>query len=76
MKDNQEIFELARLTLAETALMPTYIDDKVMFFGSSAYDKLFEYFCFSGDMPYAIAKARDGDPDYWIIDTLEKNESR
>lgn len=43
------------------------VDD---FLGSSAYDKLFDYF--SDEMPYGIMKARDGDPDVWILDRLIK----
>ena len=35
------------------------------------YDELYEYFVNSGEMPYGIAKARDGDPDQWIQEYLE-----
>lgn len=31
---------------------------------------LFCHFCDSGEMPYGTAKARDGDPDEWIINTV------
>jgi len=34
------------------------------------FDKLFEYYMNSGDMPYGTMKARDGDPYLWIYDTL------
>ena len=44
--------------------------------GSSAYEKLYGYFLDGGEMPYLVAKARTGDPDFWIIDYLETNESR
>jgi hypothetical protein len=30
------------------------------------FDKLYDIFVFSGDMPYEIAKARTGDPYEWI----------
>jgi hypothetical protein len=43
------------------------VDD---FLGSSAYEKLFTYF--SDEMPYGIMKARDGDPDLWILDRLNR----
>ena len=77
MKTNQEIFEIAGLTLAEVALMPAYIANEVEFYGSTAYEKLYKYFAFdTGEMPYGTAKARDGDPDWWIIERLEENESR
>jgi|TARA_Y100000310_G_C20264353_1_gene615117 hypothetical protein len=40
--------------------------------GTSSYEKLFDYYAFeTGDMPPGIASARDGDPDYWILDQLE-----
>ena len=31
---------------------------------------VYSYYVNSGDMPYAIAKARDGDPDEWIYERL------
>jgi hypothetical protein len=34
------------------------------------YDELFTYF--SSEMPYRVAKARDGDPDEWILNKLEQ----
>ena len=37
---------------------------------SPLFDKLFNYFSNSGDMPYGIQKARTGDPDQWIVDHL------
>lgn len=33
------------------------------------YDKLYDFFVFK--MPMGIAKAREGDPDQWILDHLE-----
>jgi hypothetical protein len=75
-ESNQEIFVAAGLTKAETALMPAYIAEEVDFYGSSAYEKLYGYFLDGGEMPYLVAKARTGDPDFWIIDYLETNESR
>ena len=45
------------------------------FYGSSAYEKLFDYFMDipeeKGGIPYGIAKARTGDPDLWILDKLD-----
>ena len=35
------------------------------------YDKLYNHYIDSGEMPYGTAKGRDGDPDYWILDQLE-----
>jgi len=60
--------------------MPYYIEGNLDddFFDSTAYEKLYEYFAFvTYEMPYGTAKARDGDPDIWILDRLEElNESR
>ena len=36
------------------------------------YDEVFGYFMESGEMPYGVMKARDGDPDVWIADELER----
>jgi len=67
-----EIYKAAGLTPIEVTQMPDYISDNLEFFGSSAYEKLYSYFVFdTGEMPYGTAKARDGDPDYWIVDHLE-----
>ena len=41
------------------------------FFGTTMYGKLYEYFAFTtGEMPYGAAKARDEDPDTWILEHL------
>ena len=37
-------------------------------------EDLYEYYQSSGDMPYGIQKARDGDPDEWIADRLYELE--
>jgi hypothetical protein len=36
------------------------------------YDDLYSYFADSGDMPYGIQKAREGDPYEWVQDTLDE----
>jgi len=67
-----KIFKDAKLTLEQTALIPSYIDGSLDFYGTPAYEKLYEYFTAeTGEMPYGIAKARDGDPDFWILETIE-----
>ena len=73
-----EIYEDANLTQAECAKMPHYIDGSLDFYDTSAYQKLYEYYAFEVvEMPYGVAKARTGDPDTWILDTLERiNASR
>lgn len=39
------------------------------------YDRLFDYFCNNGEMPYGTAKARTGDPEQWIAQRLEQEFS-
>ncbi len=34
-------------------------------------EELISYYAESGEMPYGTAKARDGDPDQWVLDKLE-----
>jgi hypothetical protein len=65
-----EIYEQANLSPTEVQKMAEYLEWNDGFLCSSAYEKLFEYFCFSGEMPYGIAKARTGDPDLWILEEL------
>ena len=36
------------------------------------YEKLFEHYSGSGEMPYGTMKARTGDPWNWITDQLSK----
>ena len=68
-----EIYTTAGLTVEETKKMPNYIADSDDFYDSPAYNKLYEYFAFEAcEMPYGTAKARDGDPDVWILERLEK----
>ena len=67
-----EIYNAAGLTQREQQQMPEFLDLTNFFYGSSAYEKLYEYFAFdSCEMPRGIAKARTGDPDYWILEYLE-----
>jgi hypothetical protein len=37
------------------------------------YDALFDYYCDTGDMPYGVQKARDGDPQEWVAQNLESH---
>lgn len=69
----EEVYMNAGLSPEEVGLMPRYLDDSLDFYDSSAYNKLYEYFAFDGPirMPYGTAKARDGDPDIWILEYLE-----
>ena len=46
------------------------------FFDTPMYEKLYEYFAFTtGQMPYGTAKARDADPDTWILEHLATLEA-
>ena len=66
-----EIYATAGLTPSEEQLMAEYLDFNDDFYGSSSYDKLYDYFCGMGEMPYGVAKFRTGDPDVWILERLE-----
>lgn len=35
------------------------------------YDALFDYYSMHGEMPYGVAKARDGDPYEWVTQRLD-----
>jgi hypothetical protein len=39
------------------------------------YEALFDYYLNSGEMPYGVAKAREGDPVQWIADKLDREVS-
>ncbi len=67
-----QIYEAAGLTADDIAKMPKYIDGEADFYGTPAFDMLYEYFTTeTGEMPYGVAKARTGDPDIWILDRLD-----
>jgi hypothetical protein len=66
----------AGLTKDEIAQMWAFIKetaDPFDFMETPMYEKLFDWFAFDGPtlMPYGTAKARDGDPDVWILDYLQ-----
>ena len=63
----------AGLTDPEVRQMLEHLEGSAQedFFDTSMYEKLYEYFAFTtGEMPYGTAKARDADPDTWIIEHL------
>ena len=67
-----QIMREAGLGVTEIALVKSYIDDDDgRFLETKAYEKLYDYFCNSGEMPYGVAKCRTGEPDGWILDYLE-----
>ncbi len=70
---NTQIYERAGLSAAEAQKMSEYLEWNDDFYGSPAYEKLFEYFAFeTGEMPYGTAKFRDGEADVWILEKLER----
>ena len=67
-----EIYTAAGLSDKDRSLMPDYINGIQDFYGSKAFDRLYEYFAFeSCEMPYDVCKARTVCPDEWIIEYLE-----
>ena len=46
--------------------------DSMLFDHDELYNELYEHYVSSGEMPYGIAKARDGDPDQWIQEELDR----
>jgi len=65
-----EIYEKAGLTSEEIEQMPLHIEDGSEFIFTDVYEKLFNYFLDTNEMPYGVAKARTGEPDAWILDYL------
>lgn len=64
------------ITPEELEELRGYVNDTIdpmSFIGSDVYDKLFQYYVESGEMPYGIAKAREGDPDQWILDRVQQD---
>jgi len=46
--------------------------ESMLFDHDEFYDELYEHYVSSGEMPYGVAKARDGDPDQWIQEELDR----
>jgi len=67
-KQLNETYNEALLSDEEVATMPAYFAGEKDFYGTAAFDKLYKYF--ADEMPYGIAKARTGDPDFWILNKL------
>ena len=84
IKTENDLRKLAGLALRETSVQLDDIVDKhadamasvmngetSLYDHQEFYDELYDYFLNSGEMPYGIAKARDGDPDQWIEEYLQ-----
>ena len=57
-------------------LQPHLVGQADDFYDTPMYEKLYEYFAFTtGEMPYGTAKARDADPDTWILEHLATLEA-
>jgi hypothetical protein len=69
-----DIYEKAGLTSKEIEQIPEHIEDYLedgsMFIFTDTYEKLFNYFLDTNEMPYGVAKGRTGDPDAWILEYL------
>tara|TARA_B100000214_G_C23902322_1_gene597126 strand:+ start:253 stop:552 length:300 start_codon:yes stop_codon:yes gene_type:complete len=66
-----EVYNEAKLTESEVEMMVLCLSGDADFYGTTAYEKLYEYFAFeTNEMPYEVAKARTADPDTWILDKL------
>lgn len=75
--DNHQVYKAAGLTAGEIRDMPRYLAGIDEFYGTPAFDKLYNYFVFEAShivrMPYGTAKARDRMPDDWILEKLSQN---
>jgi hypothetical protein len=69
--DRGLVYEAAKMNEFEIDVTEAYIeeDNDGCFMETTAYEKLFEYF--ADEMPYGVAKCRDGEPDVWILEELE-----
>ena len=76
MRDNSRFMEIclaAGLGVTEIALVESYIeDDDGRFLETDAYEKLFNYYCQTSEMPLDVAKAKSEEPDGWILDRLSE----
>jgi len=64
------VFDQASLTDEEVQEVIDALEgDDDTFYGSSAYEKLLDYF--SDEMPQGTQKGFDGEPDIWILDKLD-----
>jgi hypothetical protein len=73
-----EIYTNAGLSELDVDLVESYLesDNDGWFIESTAYLKLFDYFCGSEEMPYGVAKARTGEPDIWILEHLSSHKEK
>lgn len=63
------------LTPAEVDEVRSYIadgDEAMNFINSPVFEKLYQYYI--DEIPYGVAKGRDGEPDVWILDRVEYDE--
>jgi len=70
---------IKRLSKEEIETIKNILDgnDDLMLNHPDLYEKLYDYYVFeTAEMPYGTAKARDGDPDIWILDQLDYEMNR
>ena len=59
-------------TLFETFATELFVLHETGDLDQDLYEAAFKYYCSTGDMPYGVAKARDGDPYEWVANELMK----
>ena len=68
--------EMTQMDVIENILIengyPGYINEEEYEGDMELFEQLYTYFLNSGDMPYGVAKCRDGMPDVWIFDRLDQ----
>ena len=85
VKNENELRKLAGLPLKEMgesldnilakhreAFESVMMGQSMLYDHDNFFDELYDWFVNSGEMPYGIAKAREGDPDQWIQEYLEQ----
>ena len=70
--DNTPIYKRADLTDEEISAVETELGDDATgdFYGTSAFEKLYNYYLDEGEMPYTVAKGDSETPDEWILNQL------
>lgn len=58
-------------TKKDLAEIKQVFEGKKELYECNVYQKLYDHYCNSGEMPYGIMKARTGDPESWIMNELD-----
>ena len=65
----------ASLTPDQAHQLDQVLSGEVELINTEVYNTLYDYYINNGEMPYGTAKARTGDPDFWIMEQLEALEA-